>query len=285
MNSNLLRFWEQERGTRMPYPPPAPKYVGPPAHDSGNGNKPITRIVIHCTAGSDGKGAMGTANYFKQKSAGGSAHYVIDSDEVLQTAYDSVVCWHAPPNTHSLGVEMCCSLADKGKGHWERADHVSMMRLTATLTAELCLAYNIPAMRLSVADVKAGKKGICGHVDVSNAFKQSSHWDPGPYFPWAKFMAMVLGEITRITTGKKPPAATPQEPSVSDIYDAHVHAKAAAESLEDAFPKVGMTPPTRPAVTGSGDAYFAHYWAKHAHNMADLLSAKLDTIGAAAPKA
>jgi N-acetylmuramoyl-L-alanine amidase CwlA len=194
----------------MAYPPPAPKYVGPPAHDSGSGNKPIKRIVIHCTAGSDGKGAMGTANYFKQQAAGGSAHYVIDSDEVLQTAYDSVVCWHAPPNTHSLGVEMCCSLADKGKGHWGRADHVSMMKLTATLVAQLCLAYGIPAKRLTVAQVKAGQEGICGHVDVSDAFKQSSHWDPGPYFPWAVFMAMVNAEIARITKpATKPPVTTP----------------------------------------------------------------------------
>ena len=200
----------------MAYPAPAPKYVGPPAHHSGNGNKPITRIVIHCTAGSDGKGAMGTANYFKMQSAGGSAHYVIDSDEVLQTAYDSVVCWHAPPNTHSLGVEMCCSLADRGKGHWERADHVSMMKLTARLVAQLCLAYDVPAKRLTVAQVKAGQRGICGHVDVSEAFKQSSHWDPGPYFPWAKFMAMVTAEIARIVKPTPTPPTTEEDMPLTD---------------------------------------------------------------------
>jgi len=44
-----------------------------------------------------------------------------------------------------------------------------------------------------VADLKAGKRGVCGHVDVTDAWHQSDHDDPGPWFPWDKFMAVVNG--------------------------------------------------------------------------------------------
>lgn len=220
----------------MAYAPPAPPYYGPPAHSSGNGNKPINRIVIHCTAGSDGKGAQGTARYFKTKAAGGSAHYIIDSDETLQTAYDSVVCWHAPPNTHSLGLEMECSLANEGKGHWTRPDHVSMMKRTAVLTAQLCLAYDVPVVKLTAAQLRAGSRGICGHFDVSQAFGQSSHWDPGPYFPWAQFMAWVRAEVDRIKvsapTPPKPPAFDPKELLDMNLDDVVIAATATTPAVD-----------------------------------------------------
>jgi hypothetical protein len=189
----------------MAYPPPSPPYVGPPYRHSGNGNKPIIRIVVHCTVGSDAKGAQGTARYFRSSAANGSAHYIVDSDETLQSAFDSVVCWHAPPNTHSIGIELCCSLSNEGEGHWQRDDHQAMLRRAARLTAELCLAYDLPVRKMTVAQVRSNESGICGHIDVSNAFHQSSHWDPGPHFPWSQFMAMVRAEVSAITNPTTPP--------------------------------------------------------------------------------
>lgn len=38
--------------------------------------------------------------------------------------------------------------------------------------------------------------GICGHDNVSDAFHQSDHDDPGPYFPWNEFIAAVQGKNT-----------------------------------------------------------------------------------------
>lgn len=78
-----------------------------------------------------------------------------------------------------------------------------------------------------------------------------------------------------------PDGDAPEEILVSDIYYAHVHAKAAAVKLEGVMVKLDMTPPTRPAETSTGDAYYAHYWAKHASNLSTLIDAKLTT----APKA
>ena len=44
-----------------------------------------------------------------------------------------------------------------------------------------------------MADLKAGKRGVCGHTDVTDAWHQSDHDDPGPWFPWDRFMAVVNG--------------------------------------------------------------------------------------------
>jgi hypothetical protein len=75
-----------------------------------------------------------------------------------------------------------------------------MMKLAARWVAIKCLKHKIPPRKLTVAQVKAGEKGICGHVDVSEAFGQSTHWDPGPYFPWTQFMSYVVAEYNNLTT-------------------------------------------------------------------------------------
>jgi hypothetical protein len=65
-----------------------------------------------------------------------------------------------------------------------------MLRRTARLTAELCLAYDLPLVLLTVEGARAGRKGIATHDVVSDAFGQSSHWDPGAW-PSKKFLRMV----------------------------------------------------------------------------------------------
>lgn len=184
------------------YPAPSPAYIGPPAHLSSGSNKPIKRIVIHCTVSACVEGgARSIAAYFKSPSAGGSAHYTVDPGETIQCAFDSAIAWHAPPNQHSLGVELCDPMTDhtsdpKGK-RWVDANHQRMLKRAARLVAALCLAYEVPPRLLTVAQVKAGQAGICGHTDVSQAFGQSVHWDPGPHFPWDDFMALVKKSYLR----------------------------------------------------------------------------------------
>lgn len=184
------------------YAAPSPRYMGP-GKDSGGGNKPIDRIVMHgtvspCKPG----GARDVAAYFRNKNARGSAHYVVDPIEVLQTVYDSRVAWHAPPNPNSLGVELCDMVGnDKGPlplKRWKDKNHRDMLKLAARLVAELCLAYDIPVRFLTPKQLRAGERGICEHDDVSKAFGQSDHWDLGR-FPRRRFLNMVKAEVAEIT--------------------------------------------------------------------------------------
>lgn len=175
-------------------------------HDSGGGNLPLHRVVIHATCPGVGypkaskKGAAsGTGKYFQNPASGGSAHYVYDSSRHEEHCVpEKIIAWHAPPNPHSVGIEIC------GEANYTRTQWLSDavwpgVEEAAKRTRELCDRHGIPLRRLTVAQVKAGVEGICGHVDVSRAFRQTDHTDPGPNFPWDRFMDAVKGDA-------KPPA-------------------------------------------------------------------------------
>lgn len=201
--------------------PPAPPYVGPPRWKGNATNKPIRRIVIHCTAGSEpgvNGAARATAAYTKGTSRPSSWHYCADSRESVQLTWDSVVAYHCGVNSNSIGYELSCSLADGGAGHWDDADHQAMLEIAAEDVARLCLAYDVPIRKLSVAQVRGGDKGLCGHVDIRDAFPgKTTHWDPGPHFPWARFVGMVQAAADRLTVKAPRPTTL-----VVATWNAHV---------------------------------------------------------------
>lgn len=203
--------------------PPNPPYVGPAdkvMHNpdgspwTDNLTPSLDRIVIHstvspCVLG----GARQIARYFNGPTAGGSAHYVVDPGEVVQDVYDSWVAEHAPPNPNSIGIEMCdmpvsnptdvSRRSAKWKSllrasRWRDAPHQQMLARTAKLTARLCAAYHVPPVFVTAADLRAGKHGITTHNEVSVAWRESDHWDPG-FWPRRKFMRLVRAEYARLT--------------------------------------------------------------------------------------
>lgn len=160
----------------------------------GGSQDRVDRIVIHGTVSPCVRGgATNVARYFQSAAAGGSAHYTVDPGEVVASVRENVIAHHAPPNARSIGVELC----DPQKGRvdrWRDEEHEEMLRRAAVLVREVAKRWDVPLRQLTVAEVRAGKRGICGHVDVSKAFRQSDHTDPGGAFPWAHFMALVNGE-------------------------------------------------------------------------------------------
>jgi N-acetylmuramoyl-L-alanine amidase CwlA len=196
------------------HPAPNPRYEGPPSKSSGKGNKPIRRIVIHSTVSPTVEGgARKIAGYFRSREAGGSAHYVIDPGEVVQSAYDDVIAWHAPPNPHTLGLEMCDQPDARTGIRWRGKDHERMLRRTAKLTAELCLANTIPVRFVTAAMMRRDPnvKGITTHAETSKAFGQSTHWDPGKW-PRARFVLYVRQYRWRIARARQKAAASGSGP-------------------------------------------------------------------------
>lgn len=156
-------------------------------------NLPPTRVVIHatvspCVAG----GARNVATYFQSPQAGGSAHVIADPGELVRCVPDNVVAYHAPPNAHSLGIELCDPSAGD-PARWGDKAHQAMLALAAGQVREWCDAYSIPAVWLSPADLVAGRRGITSHANVSAAWHETDHTDPGAGFPVAGFLDLVTG--------------------------------------------------------------------------------------------
>lgn len=196
---------------------PSPTYLGPPDKFSSGDNKPIKRIVLHGTVSPCGRGqARATAEYFRSPNAGGSAHYVVDPFEAVQSAWDSVICWHAPPNSNSIGIELTDMVGGSGGPlsieRWDEGAHKLMLTRAARLTAQLCLAYGVPAKMIGPGKLKSGAKGVCEHDDVSDAWHQSTHWDLGN-FPRRRFERLLRAAVAEL---KGDPSAARRERAKAD---------------------------------------------------------------------
>lgn len=118
-----------------------------------------------------------------------SWHFAVDSDSITQSVRETDIAFHAPgANNNGLGIELATRAVSAA---WGDAYHLAMLDLAARLVAKLCTTWKIPAKFVDADHIVAGSSGITRHLDVTNAFKRSTHTDPGPAFPLSKFLDMV----------------------------------------------------------------------------------------------
>jgi N-acetyl-anhydromuramyl-L-alanine amidase AmpD len=171
----------------MAYPFIKARYFTP-----GRSN-PIDLLVIHTMESPEGADtAENVAKWFAGPTSNkASAHYCIDSDTIIQAVKDDDVAWHAPgANYDGLGFEHA-GRASQGGGEWGDDYSKAMLKLSAKLVAEKCKQYDIPPVWLYPADLRAGRRGITSHANVSEAFHRSDHTDPGRGFPIQRYLRLV----------------------------------------------------------------------------------------------
>ncbi|QNE78891.1 N-acetylmuramoyl-L-alanine amidase [Streptomyces finlayi] len=125
-----------------------------------------------------------TLRIFRNPLNQSSAHYVVRSHDghVTQMVKNKDVAWQAGNwylNTHSIGIEQEGVAAEGAK--WYTPE---MYRSTAKLVRHLAAEYDIPLDR----------EHIIGHDAVpptSTSGTRNMHWDPGPYWDWNRFMALL----------------------------------------------------------------------------------------------
>lgn len=158
------------------------------------GRKKVDLVVIHTMEAAEKPNtAENVAAWFAGASAPkASAHYNVDCDSVVQSVKEEDVAWHAPGANHNgIGIEHA-GFAKQNAADWSDDFSTRMLVLSAKLVAGICKRWSIPIVKLSPEDVKAGKRGLCGHIDVTNGLNGGKgHWDPGPNFPWARYLDMV----------------------------------------------------------------------------------------------
>ncbi|MBT2541392.1 N-acetylmuramoyl-L-alanine amidase [Streptomyces sp. ISL-44] len=172
-------------------------------------------VVIHDMEAPEGpKTAENVANWFATMSASSkaSAHVCVDNDSAVRCVADGDRAWHAPgANSDGLGIELA-GYARQSREEWLDQYSKGVLEQAARVVAGWCQKHNIPAVKLTAAELKAGKRGICGHRDVSAAYGQTDHTDPGPNFPWDYFLA----RVNALMAGDSKP--TPSEPPKPGKY-------------------------------------------------------------------
>jgi hypothetical protein len=225
----LTRMWQRAKGlvpdgvvgdqTRAAaalastLPPPAPPvtdFLPTPAtfiaaryFDKGR-RVPVTLIVIHTAETPEGeKTARSVGRWFASEMRGkdgkvhqGSTHYGVDAFEIVQYVRESDVSFGAAGTNHNgIHIEHA-GRANQTPAQWADTYSETMLRRSAVLVADLCRRHGVPIKRIASSEIRAGAPGICGHADVSRAYPEKAgkfpHWDPGPHFPWAHYLELVM---------------------------------------------------------------------------------------------
>lgn len=198
----------------------------------GRQGKTPRLIVIHTMEAPEGpQTAENIANYFKRVDA--SSHWCHDNNSRVRVVNDEDTAWTAPgANNDGLQIELA-GYAKQTAADWADAYSLDMLEGAAQSAAEWVVKYGIPIRRLSVAEVKAGHKGFCGHDEVSKAYKRSTHWDPGPAFPWDYFLGRVAAKLGQAAPppSSVSPGQQASNPGYSNAGFTASHIKATQEKL------------------------------------------------------
>ncbi len=179
------------------------------AHYTPVGGRVVDVVVIHTMeAPEKGSTAESVAAYFRTTDRKVSAHYCIDSDSVVQCVREGDVAWCAPGANHN-GIHLeHAGYARQTAAEWRDGYTLAMLARSARLAAHVCGRHRLPITWLHPADLLAGRRGITSHNNVSEAFRRSTHWDPGPAFPIDAYLV----QVQRFATGTVEPEPLVKQP-------------------------------------------------------------------------
>ncbi|MHC2848860.1 murein DD-endopeptidase MepM/ murein hydrolase activator NlpD [Corynebacterium mucifaciens] len=158
----------------------------------------IKNIIIHVTVNAPGTPAENVANY-QIRSQSGSYHELTDTTvKHLIENTDDWFTWSSGNYGNDVGLHRSFVLrGTETRVQWLQYDR--MLREAAKRDAEWCRKYNIPPVKLTAADLRAGKKGFAGHLETGQAWGGTDHVDPGTGFPWDIYLGYVRDYLNGTT--------------------------------------------------------------------------------------
>jgi hypothetical protein len=182
--------------------------VHPDRYGATRSTSGLRLLVVHTSEGSEGSSSAENLCSFLTSQGdrfnadgsryGASYHYLTDTDRVLPAVPDNVVAYSAAGANHD-GLHVCIpGKAAQTREQWLDTISAGYIGQLAQVMTDLAARYTIPLRRLSVADIIEGKRGYCGHHDISLAYRRSTHTDPGPLFPWDR-LAQLLEEPVAVS--------------------------------------------------------------------------------------
>ncbi len=158
--------------------------------------KPVRVIVIHTAENPESEhAAEDLAKYGQNPDYPSSWHITVDSNSIIQCVPDSMIAYAAPGvNSDGIQIELA-GRAGQNASDWDDDFSVAMIKLASDAVAQYCVKYDVPPVHLTNAQLLAGEQGIIGHYQASEVYKKSDHMDPGPNFPWERFIALVATKV------------------------------------------------------------------------------------------
>ena len=129
----------------------------------------------------------------------GSGYHAITfnvDDEFEQLLGADAGPFHAPPLNKTWWSICIPGRANQTRDEWLDEESSAGIRAAARFIVEKAKIDGFPLERVDAAGLKAGRGGYTSHAEVSKAFRQTDHTDPGVNFPWD----VLATEIARLTT-------------------------------------------------------------------------------------
>ena len=183
-----------------------------------------TLLVIHSMENAEkDNSAESVANFFRTTDRPASAHICLDNNSAIRCVPDNRVAY-AAPGANAVGKQYeLAGTARQTKEQWEDPYSTAELLMLVRFLVEDCRKYNIPPIYRTAVDLQQGRmQGITTHHQVSQAFRKSSHWDPGPNFPIANVMYLVraaLNPVANNPTPNTPPQPAPPPPGSPSVED------------------------------------------------------------------
>lgn len=232
------------------------------SNDDGKATRPRRLLCVHTFEGRD-LSAEAMAHYQLNPAAGGSYHIVIDRDgNTARENDDNYIPWAAMYTGNRRAFHF--SLAGRAamtRGEW--LARPKQLEKLAQILAAYSMRCAIPLLRLSANDVKAGQMGVCGHAEISEAFHESDHTDPGKNLPY-DFVIERARAIRDITTSQTKETIMPDKKYPSFVDGRELRFSEFIRFIDEKttrlfdaeFPEGGGTPPAINVNDGkTGDTY------------------------------
>lgn len=174
-----------------------PVYVHPDRYSTSNVQTPKQLIVVHTSESSDG--SLASLEYLvgqpgdrvipgsnPPRMFGAAYHALADgaTGEYVQLL-PGTTGPYANGGANKFAWSICCpGRAAQTRAEWLDPMSRGQILACARFIVDRGRADGIPLVKVTPAQMVAGAKGYCGHIDVTNAYHQSDHTDPGPNFPW-----------------------------------------------------------------------------------------------------
>lgn len=163
-------------------------------------------IIVHSTENAPGTPSRNILDY-QVRTQSGSYHRLVDSSGRITLANtDDWQVWATGNKGNDIALHVSCvARAAMTREQW--LAQPKMLEGVARVIAHWSKKYQIPLVKLSRAELGAGKHGVAGHLEAQ-VWGNTDHWDPGYHFPYD----VVLRRAAEINNPKKEEEPKPVPP-------------------------------------------------------------------------